>query len=74
MSHDRSAARCDADLPHRQGHRRLDDCKRAVLICESEELPRQEFDGKRRLPRNPASSVPHGEDRLVEGVWHASIH
>ncbi|MER6045969.1 alpha/beta hydrolase [Streptomyces sp. NPDC001793] len=52
----------------------IDDFKKAVLIGESEAQLRKEIDGKRRLYTDLAASVPRGENRLVEGVGHASIH
>ncbi|MGP4017828.1 alpha/beta fold hydrolase [Saccharopolyspora sp. 5N708] len=52
----------------------IDDFKKAVLIGESEALLRAEIDGKRRLGDALAASVPRGENRLVHGAGHASIH
>ncbi|MFI0463095.1 alpha/beta fold hydrolase [Saccharopolyspora sp. 5N102] len=52
----------------------IDDFKKAVLIGESESLLREEIDGKRRLHDALAASVPRGENRLVDGAGHASIH
>jgi pimeloyl-ACP methyl ester carboxylesterase len=52
----------------------VDDFKKAVLIGESEALLREEIEGKRRLYADLAASVPRGENRLVHGAGHASIH
>jgi pimeloyl-ACP methyl ester carboxylesterase len=52
----------------------VDDFKKAVLIGESEALLRAEIEGKRRLYAALAASVPRGENRLVHGAGHASIH
>ncbi|GAB2875794.1 alpha/beta fold hydrolase [Streptomyces mayteni] len=52
----------------------VDDFKRAVSTGESEELLRAEIDGKRRLYDTLAASVPRGENRLVAGAGHASLH
>ncbi|MCI2419105.1 alpha/beta hydrolase [Saccharopolyspora sp. K220] len=52
----------------------IDDFKKAVLIGESESLLREEIEGKRRLHDALAASVPRGENRLVDGAGHASIH
>lgn len=52
----------------------IDDFKKAVLIGESEALLREEIDGKRRLHDALAASVSHGQNRLVDGAGHASIH
>lgn len=52
----------------------IDDFKKAVLIGESQEQLRQEIDGKRRLYTDLAASAPRGENRLIEGAGHASIH
>ena len=52
----------------------VDAFKRAVLIGESEELLRQENEGKRRLYEALAGSVPQGENRVIEGAGHASVH
>jgi hypothetical protein len=52
----------------------VDDFKKAVLIGESEALLREEIEGKRRLYTDLAASVPRGENRLVRGAGHASIH
>jgi pimeloyl-ACP methyl ester carboxylesterase len=52
----------------------IDDFKKAVLIGESEALLREEIEGKRRLYTDLAASVPRGENRLVHGAGHASIH
>ncbi|MFF1651425.1 hypothetical protein [Streptomyces sp. NPDC058240] len=52
----------------------IDAFKEAVLIGESEALLREEIEGKRRLYDALAASVPRGENRLVDGAGHASIH
>lgn len=49
----------------------VDAFKRAVLIGESDELLRQENEGKRRLYEALAGSVPRGENRVIEGAGHA---
>lgn len=48
--------------------------KRAMLVGESDELLREENEGKRRLYTALAGSVPRGENRVIEGAGHASIH
>jgi pimeloyl-ACP methyl ester carboxylesterase len=52
----------------------VDDFKKAVLIGESDELLRAEIAGKQRLYTDLAASVPRGENRLVHGAGHASLH
>jgi len=52
----------------------IDAFKRAVLVGESDELLREENEGKRRLYTALAGSVPRGENRVIEGAGHASIH
>jgi pimeloyl-ACP methyl ester carboxylesterase len=52
----------------------VDDFKKAVLIGESDALLRAEIAGKRRLYTDLAASVPRGENRLVHGAGHASLH
>jgi pimeloyl-ACP methyl ester carboxylesterase len=52
----------------------IDDFRKAVSIGESESLLREEIDGKARLYTALAESVPRGENRLVHGAGHASIH
>ncbi|MGW5641758.1 alpha/beta fold hydrolase [Saccharopolyspora sp. NPDC003752] len=52
----------------------IDDFKKAVLVGESEALLGEEIDGKRRLHDALAASVRRGENRLVDGAGHASIH
>jgi pimeloyl-ACP methyl ester carboxylesterase len=52
----------------------VDNFKKAVSIGESEALLREEIEGKRRLYTDLAASVPRGENRLVHGAGHASIH
>ena len=52
----------------------VDAFKRAVLIGESDELLHQENEGKRRLYEALAGSVPRGENRVIEGAGHASVH
>jgi pimeloyl-ACP methyl ester carboxylesterase len=52
----------------------VDDFKKAVLIGESDELLRAETAGKQQLYTDLAASVPRGENRLVHGAGHASLH
>ena len=52
----------------------IDAFKRAVLVGESDELLREENEGKRRLYTALAGSVPRGENRVIKGAGHASIH
>lgn len=52
----------------------IDPFKIAVSGGIDESLLRQEIDGKRRLYDAMAASVPRGENRLVEGVGHVTIH
>jgi len=52
----------------------IDDFKRAVSVGESESLLRAEIDGKRRLYTALAESVPRGENRLVDGAGHVTVH
>jgi pimeloyl-ACP methyl ester carboxylesterase len=52
----------------------IDAFKKAVLVGESDALLRAENEGKRRLYTALAGSVPHGENRVIEGAGHASIH
>jgi hypothetical protein len=52
----------------------IDDFRKAVSTGEDESLMREEIDGKARLYTALAESVPRGENRLVHGAGHASIH
>ncbi|WP_051818667.1 hypothetical protein [Streptomyces sp. NRRL S-1813] len=52
----------------------IDAFKKAVSAGESESLLREEIDGKRRLYTALAKSVPRGENRLIDGAGHATIH
>ena len=52
----------------------IDAFKRAVSQGAPESLLRAEIDGKLRLYHALAGSVPRGENRVVEGAGHASIH
>lgn len=52
----------------------IDAFKRAVSQGTPESLLRAEIDGKLRLYQALAGSVPRGENRVVEGAGHASIH
>ncbi|MFF8787465.1 alpha/beta fold hydrolase [Streptomyces sp. NPDC015125] len=52
----------------------IDAFKKAVSAGESESLLREEIDGKRRLYTALAKSVPRGENRLIEGAGHVTIH
>ncbi len=52
----------------------IDAFKRAVLVGESDELLREENEGKRQLYTALAGSVPRGENRVIEDAGHASIH
>lgn len=52
----------------------IDSFKRAVSQGISDSLLRDEIDGKRRLYTALAESVSHGENRLVEGAGHVTMH
>jgi hypothetical protein len=52
----------------------IDAFKEAMSVGESEALLRAEIDGKRRLYAAMADSTPRGENRLVDGVGHVTIH
>jgi hypothetical protein len=52
----------------------IDDFRKAVSTGEDESLMREEIDGTVRLYTALAESVPRGENRLVDGAGHASIH
>jgi pimeloyl-ACP methyl ester carboxylesterase len=52
----------------------IDAFKRAVSVGEDESLLREEIDGKTRLYAAMAASVPRGENRLVDGVGHVTLH
>jgi len=52
----------------------IDGFKEAVLVGESESLLHEEIEGKRRLYTALAESVPGGENRLIDGAGHATIH
>jgi pimeloyl-ACP methyl ester carboxylesterase len=51
----------------------IDAFKRAVSEGIPEPLLREEIEGKRRLHDALAASVPHGENRLVDGAGHVTI-
>lgn len=52
----------------------IDPFKEAVSAGIPESLLREEIEGKRRLHTALAESVSHGENRLVDGVGHVTIH
>jgi pimeloyl-ACP methyl ester carboxylesterase len=52
----------------------IDDFKKAVSTGEDESLLREEIEGKARLYTALAASVPRGENRLVDGAGHVTIH
>ena len=52
----------------------IDPFKQAVSGGTPEALLREELEGKRRLYEALAGSVSHGENRLVEGVGHVTLH
>lgn len=52
----------------------IDPFKQAVSGGAPEALLREELEGKRRLYEALADSVSHGENRLVEGVGHVTLH
>jgi pimeloyl-ACP methyl ester carboxylesterase len=52
----------------------VDDFKKAVSTGEDESLLREEIEGKARLYTALAASVPRGENRLVDGAGHVTIH
>lgn len=52
----------------------IDAFKTAVSGGIDESLLRQEIEGKRRLYDALAASVPRGENRLIEGAGHVTIH
>ena len=52
----------------------IDPFKQAVSGGTPEALLRQELEGKRRLYAALAESVSHGENRLVDGVGHVTLH
>ena len=45
-----------------------------MSIGEDESLLREEIEGKARLYTALAASVPRGENRLVDGAGHVTIH
>jgi pimeloyl-ACP methyl ester carboxylesterase len=51
----------------------IDAFKTAVSAGIPESLLREEVDGKRRLHDALAASVPHGENRLIDGVGHVTL-
>ena len=52
----------------------IDPFKQAVSGGTPEALLREELEGKRRLYEALAGSVSRGENRLVEGVGHVTLH
>ncbi|MFC3994903.1 alpha/beta fold hydrolase [Nocardiopsis sediminis] len=52
----------------------IDDFKKAVSAGTPESLLREEIDGKLRLYTHLAASVPHGENRPVDGAGHVTLH
>jgi pimeloyl-ACP methyl ester carboxylesterase len=52
----------------------IDDFKQAVSQGIPESLLREEIEGKRRLYTALAASVPRGENRLIDGAGHVTIH
>jgi len=52
----------------------IDPFKQAVSGGMSEALLREEIEGKRRLYTALAESVSQGENRLVDGVGHVTLH
>ena len=52
----------------------IDPFKQAVSGGTPETLLREELEGKRRLYTALAESVSHGENRLVDGVGHVTLH
>lgn len=52
----------------------IDSFKRAVSQGMPDSLLREEIEGKRRLYTALAESVSHGENRLIEGAGHVTIH
>ena len=52
----------------------MDPFKQAVSGGTPEALLREEIEGKRRLYTALAESVSHGENRLVDGVGHVTLH
>jgi pimeloyl-ACP methyl ester carboxylesterase len=52
----------------------IDPFKKAVSAGEDESLLREEIEGKARLYTALANSVPRGENRLVDGAGHVTIH
>ncbi len=52
----------------------IDPFKQAVSGGTPEALLREEIEGKRRLYTALAESVSHGENRLVDGVGHVTLH
>jgi pimeloyl-ACP methyl ester carboxylesterase len=52
----------------------VDPFKEAVSGGMPEALLREELEGKRRLYTALAESVSHGENRLVDGVGHVTLH
>ena len=52
----------------------IDPFKQAVSGGTPEELLREEIEGKRRLYTAVAESVSQGENRLVDGVGHVTLH
>jgi hypothetical protein len=52
----------------------IDDFKQAVSGGTPETLLRAEIDGKRKLHDALAASVVGGENRLVDGAGHVTLH
>lgn len=52
----------------------VDAFKTAVSAGEDESLLREEIEGKTRLYTALAASVPRGENRLIDGVGHVTLH
>ncbi len=52
----------------------IDPFKEAVSEGTPESLLREEIEGKRRLYTALAESVSHGENRLIDGVGHVTLH
>jgi pimeloyl-ACP methyl ester carboxylesterase len=52
----------------------IDAFKTAVSVGEDESLLREEIESKTRLYTALAGSVPRGENRLVDGAGHVTLH
>ncbi|MFE3899369.1 alpha/beta fold hydrolase [Streptomyces sp. NPDC059153] len=52
----------------------IDAFKEAVTVGESESLLEEEIQGKARLYTALAASVPRGENRLIDGAGHVTMH